>query len=118
MKKVIIFIRPNRYHETKAALEKAGFSAISSVNVQGRGRNSVEFSPREENELKEYEKHHRFIPKKMIMIYIRDEDEKQLVDVVIDTNRTNHCGDGKIFILPIKTGFRIRSGESEEEAVV
>jgi Nitrogen regulatory protein PII len=106
------------YNQTKAVLEQAGFSAFSVLNVYGRGKAAVKFTSANADQQKESVEHHRFIAKKMITIVINDDDEAKLVKTVIDTNRTHHAGDGKIFIIPVTKSIRIRSGESGIEALV
>jgi nitrogen regulatory protein PII 2 len=118
MKKAVIIIRPNMYHQTKAVLEKTGFNAFSAMNVYGRGKAAVKFTSANANEQKQSTDYHRFIAKKMIVIVINDDDEAKLVKAIIDTNRTNHAGDGKIFIIPVTKSIRIRTGESGVEALV
>jgi nitrogen regulatory protein PII 2 len=118
MKKAIIMIRPNMYHRTKEALEKAGFSAFSAMNVHGRGKASVQFSIANMNEKKEQLDYHRFMAKKMVIVVFNDGDEPKLVETVIGVNRSGNSGDGKIFIIPVKESIRIRTGETGVEALV
>lgn len=116
MKKAMVVIRPNTYKKTKAALEQAGFYAISSTNVAGRGKRPISMLAAD-GSLKSAHEEHRFIVKKMIMVYIRDEDEKLFVDTVMTANQTGHPGDGKIFMIPVKNGIRIRTGEHSTDAL-
>jgi len=118
MKKVIIIIRPNMYKKTKAALEEVGFNAFSMISVNGRGKVPVQYTAANNVEEKEQVDFHRFIAKKMIMVFIRDEDEERLIKAVMATNSTNNCGDGKIFVIPVHESIRIRTGETKDEALV
>lgn len=118
MKKVIVIIRPNMYNQTKEALEAAGFNAFSSVNVHGRGKAAVSFTAADPSEKKEQADFHRFMAKKMLIIFIRDEDEERLIKTVMTINSTKNSGDGKIFVIPVKESIRIRTGERQDEALV
>jgi nitrogen regulatory protein PII 2 len=117
MKKAIIIIRPNCYRKTIESLKEAGFNAFSSVNVQGRGKKSVMFTAADDSE-NSGTNIHRFMTKKMIVIYLNDIDEKAIVNTVLSTNKRGNEGDGKIFIIPLQTALRIRTGEKNEDAIV
>lgn len=118
MKKAMIIIRPERYRQTKEALEQEGFSAFSVMNVLGRGKKSVEFSAGDGSCNNEASSYHRLMTKKMIIVYINDEDESRLSGTVIKVNKTEQEGDGKIFVLPVKRSIRIRTGEENEDVLV
>lgn len=106
------------YNRTKTALEEAGFNAFSAINVHGRGKEAVKFTPTSTNEDKEHVDYHRFMAKKMLLLFLRDEDEERLINTIIATNRTKNSGDGKIFIIPVNESIRIRTGETNNEALV
>jgi len=48
----------------------------------------------------------------------RDEDLQKLIDTVVEVNKTNHAGDGKIFVLPVNDAIRVRTGEKGIEAIM
>lgn len=118
MKKAVIIIRPERYRQTKEVLEQEGFSAFSVMNVLGRGKKPVEFSAGDGSYNNGVGSYHRLMTKKMIIIYLNDEDESRLSGTVIKVNQTEQEGDGKIFVLPVKRSIRIRTGEENEDALV
>lgn len=118
MKKVMIIIRPEKYRQTKEALEQEGFSAFSMLNVRGRGKQQVEFSAGDGSPNNKNDCGHRLMTKKLISIYINDEDESRLSRTVINVNKTDQQGDGKIFVLPLKRSIRIRTGEENEDALI
>jgi len=117
MKKVMIIIRPERYRETKEALEQAGFSAYSVMSVLGRGKKLVEFLAGDGSHDNQTASYHRLMTKKMIMVYINDEDERLLSETVIKINKTDQEGDGKIFVVPVTRSVRVRTGEENEDAL-
>ena len=60
----------------------------------------------------------RLVAKRMIDMFVRDEDLQKLIDTVVEVNKTNHAGDGKIFVLPVNDAIRVRTGEKGIEAIM
>ncbi|MDR3602700.1 MAG: P-II family nitrogen regulator [Desulfosporosinus sp.] len=114
----MIIIRPERYRQTKDALEAEGFSAFSAMNVLGRGKKLVEFSAGDGSSDSKPDSYHRLMTKKLMIVYINDEDESRLSEIVIKVNQTEQEGDGKLFVIPVKRSIRIRTGEENEDALV
>lgn len=112
MKEVILILRPKMYFKTKHALDEAGFHAMTVSGVIGRGKEPVQYDM-DDGFIK-----HRLVAKKMVTMYVRDEDVQFLIDTTVEVNRTNNAGDGKIFVLPVKDAIRLRTGESGNEAIV
>lgn len=127
MKEVTAIIRMNKIGKTKETLLKAGFSSFTCRKVVGRGKKKVDFSLFSEVEIEgtglnsgiaeEISELHRLIPKRMVTIVAKDEDAKKIVDIIIDANRTNNAGDGKIFVTDILEAIRIRTAEEGVEAL-
>lgn len=111
MKQVYIIIRPNKYYKTKDALVASNFFSLSSKEVIGRGKNSVDYSTNDGFKLSRQEEH-PFVAKKLIEIFCRDEDIEKLIDIVKGVNQTGNSGDGKIFVIDVEDGTRIRTGEN------
>ncbi|MCH3964856.1 MAG: P-II family nitrogen regulator [Clostridium sp.] len=111
MKLVYIILRPNRYYKTKEALVKNNFFSLSSKDVLGRGKSSVDYVTKNGDKLLKYNKR-PFVSKKMMEIFCRDEDVDTLIDIVKSINQTGNSGDGKIFVVDVEDGTRIRTGES------
>lgn len=113
MKEVIVIVRPKMYFPTKDALDKAGFHSMTVSNVVGRGKCPVQYDLAEGSEIK-----HRLAAKRMIDMYVRDEDVECLIDTVVRVNQTSHAGDGKVFVLPADNAVRIRTGEKGTDAII
>lgn len=113
MKEIMIIIRPKMYFPTKEALDEAGFYAMTIRDVIGRGKTPVRYDFDGDGDVI-----HRFAAKKMINMYVRDEDVDRLVETVVKVNETNHAGDGKIFIMAAEDAVRVRTGENGIEAIV
>ncbi|KHD34678.1 nitrogen fixation protein [Clostridium acetobutylicum] len=125
MKEIMAIIRMNMVEKTKEALLKGGNSAITCLKVLGRGRQKVDFSMIEDyipnlmdqKMAEELSEIHRLISKRLIIILAKDEDVKEIVDEIIEVNRTGNPGDGKIFIINMVDAMRIRTEEIGETAI-
>lgn len=113
MKEVVMFIRPKMYFITKKALNNAGFHSMTIKDVIGRGKMAIHYDLDTEESPKS-----RLVAKKMVDMYVRDEDVQKVVDVVVEVNKSNHAGDGKIFILPVNEAIRVRTGQKDNEALI
>ena len=119
MKQIIITIRPSKYYELKDALSSEGFNSMSIKEVLGRGRNPVTFEANATgsgNAMASYD--HPMVAKKLIEIYARDEDCEKIIDIAKSTASTGTPGDGKIFILPVESVTRMRTGEKDVNAIM
>lgn len=111
MKEVSIILRPKMYFKTKHALDQVGLTSMTVQEIIGRGKSPVQY------DRDEFVKH-RIVAKRMITMYVRDEDVQFLIDTVVEVNKTNHAGDGKIFVQPVLDGIRIRTDEHGNEAIM
>ena len=116
MKQVMIIIRPNKYFETKEKLIKAGFNAMNTKEIIGRGKIKSDYylNSHDEKSVVGLE----VVAKKLIDMYVRDEDVDTLIEAVLEVNSTNTRGDGKIFVFPVDDAIRIRTNQSGEDALV
>lgn len=127
MKEVMAVIRMNMINKTKDALLIAGYPSMHVRKVMGRGKKKVDFSLLEdvikEDEIQSYKlmqeisETHRLLPKRVITLFVNDEDVTKVVDSIIEVNRTGNSGDGKIFIMEADDVVRIRTGERKEAAI-
>ena len=111
MKEVMIILRPKMYFPTKDALDQAGFHSMTIREIIGRGKCPVHYDYDEGAPVK-----HRLVAKRMIDMFVRDEDLQKLIDTVVEVNKTNHAGDGKIFVLPVNDAIRVRTGEKRNRS--
>ena len=122
MKEMIAIIRPKRVTDTKLALEKLGYPSLTAIPVLGRGKQrgiidevDVEIRPKLlGNQRTEGMK---YIPKRQIILVVKDEDVDMVAQAIIKTNKTGQFGDGKIFICPLDDAVRVRSFERGEDAI-
>ncbi len=125
MKEVMAIVRLNKVNITKEALENAGFPAYTCRKVLGRGKQAgVEMLIQPGISTGKYTKefygtisqNQNLIPKRVFTLMIRDEDVSAAVDTIMEVNSTGNCGDGKIFILPVTEGLRIRDGLEQTDS--
>lgn len=126
MKEVCAIIRMNKINATKEALVQAGFSAFTAMRVNGRGKRTVSYevleamhqNPHVQPEvLATLSQGPRLMAKRMITLLVPDSRVVDAVDVLIKTNQTGTPGDGKIFVSPVLEILRIRTGETNEDAI-
>ena len=104
-------VRPEKADEVMAALLEAGFPAVTKISVHGRGK---------QRGLKVGDIHYDELPKEMLMIVCRDEDQDYILRVISGAARTGSkgaFGDGKIFVSPVLEVYTVSSGEREGEMV-
>ena len=58
-----------------------------------------------------------FIPKILLKIAVRDEDLDHAIETIVNAVRTGQIGDGKIFAYPLTNVVRIRTGETDNDAL-
>lgn len=102
MKMIRAVIRPEREGEVATALERAGFSALTKMDVFGRGR---------QRGIKIGSARYDEIAKLMLMLVVEDKDAQRAVDIIKISARTGNFGDGKIFVTPVERVLTVRTGE-------
>ncbi|MDX2229060.1 MAG: P-II family nitrogen regulator [Leptolyngbyaceae cyanobacterium bins.349] len=112
MKKVEAIIRPFKLDEVKIALVNAGIVGMTVSEVRGFGRQKGQT---ERYRGSEYTV--EFLQKLKIEIVVEDDQVDMVVDKIIVAARTGEIGDGKIFITPVNSIIRIRTGEKNQEAI-
>lgn len=117
MKEVMIVIQNNMYQATKRALVNSGFGAFSSFLVFGKGKKPVKFTAKNGQALNGAGMDHPLLAKKMIIVWIDDEEEEKLVETVLKVNQNGNCGNGKIFVSKVDNTIRIRTGETGSDAL-
>lgn len=112
MRYIVAIIQPDRLDEVLQNLETKEIHLVTVTNVLGRGRQkgiSEVYRGHKENG--------RLLKKIKLEIAVNDEYVKATIDAIIGGARTNHIGDGKIFVMELKDCFRIRTGETGPVAI-
>lgn len=112
MKKVEAIIRPFKLDEVKIALVNAGIVGMTVSEVRGFGRQKGQT---ERYRGSEYTV--EFLQKLKVEIVVEDDQADMVVEKIISAARTGEIGDGKIFVSPVDQIIRIRTGESNMEAI-
>lgn len=112
MKKIEVIIKPFKLDEVKEALSSIGVQGMTVTEVKGFGRQK---GHKEIYRGAEYLVD--FLPKIKIEMVVPSEITNQVIDKVISAARTGTIGDGKIFVMPVDTVVRIRTGERDADAI-
>jgi nitrogen regulatory protein P-II 1 len=112
MKLVTGVVKPFKLDDVKAALESFGVAGITVSEVQGYGRQRGHTEVYRGAEYRV-----DFVPKVRIEILVDDDDADDVVDVVVKSAATGKIGDGKVWVTPIDTVVRVRTGERGRDAL-
>ena len=124
MKEIIAVVRMNMMNRTKQALTEAGIDAFFAHEAQGRGKGFINPAVLEgasqgyEEAASLLGEKGKLYPKRMITIVTKDDLVDDVVQTIIEANKTGKPGDGKIFVLPIGDAIRVRTGETGEKSIV
>lgn len=102
-------IRPEKVTEVMSALMYAGFTAVTKMDVFGRGK---------QRGIKIGEVTYDELPKEMLMAVIPSKDKDLVIETIIKSARTGNkgaFGDGKIFITPVEESLTISSGRQDAD---
>ncbi|MFN3370160.1 MAG: P-II family nitrogen regulator [Sphingomonadaceae bacterium] len=112
MKKVEAVIKPFKLDEVKEALHEIGVSGITVTEAKGFGRQKGH------TELyRGAEYIVDFLPKVRLEVVVDDGLVDRVVEAIATAARTGRIGDGKIFVSPVERAIRIRTGETDLDAI-
>lgn len=123
MKEVIAVVRMNMMNRTKAALADAGVVSYFAHEAQGRGLGFINQALIEgaeqgfEEAAELLGEKGKLYPKRMVTAVMEDDQVEEVVQAIIDVNKTGKPGDGKIFVLPVGDAVRIRTGETGSQSI-
>ncbi len=112
MKLVVAIIKPFKLDEVRQALTAIGVHGMTVTEVKGYGRQK---GHTEIYRGAEYVVN--FLPKLRIEIAVDSDIADKAVAVITSNARTGQIGDGKIFVTPIDHALRIRTGETDSDAL-
>jgi nitrogen regulatory protein P-II 2 len=112
MKLVIAVIKPFKLEEVRDALVAVGVHGMTVTEVKGYGRQK---GHTEIYRGAEYAVN--FLPKMRIEVAVPTERVSAVVDAIITSAKTGQIGDGKIFVTTIDQAVRIRTGETDADAL-
>ncbi|MBN9788413.1 P-II family nitrogen regulator [Pseudonocardia sp. TMWB2A] len=112
MKKIEAIIKPFKLDEVKEALHEVGVSGITVTEAKGFGRQK---GHTELYRGAEYVVD--FLPKVKLEVVVDDDLAPRVVEAIAQAAQTGRIGDGKIFVLPVESALRIRTGERDSDAI-
>jgi nitrogen regulatory protein P-II 1 len=105
-------VKPFKLDDVREALEAACVKGLTVTDVQGFGRQR---GHTEVYRGAEYQV--AFVPKVRLEILADDADADTIIDTIVTSARTDKIGDGKIWVTPVETVVRIRTGERGVDAL-
>jgi len=105
-------IRPAKIEDVKKALDDAGYTSLTSIEVKGRGRQKGITQTWRGEEYKV-----DMLPKVKLEVVVPSDKEDEVVEIIKKNAFTGGIGDGKIFVLPVDKVVRIRTGEIDGKAL-
>jgi nitrogen regulatory protein P-II 2 len=112
MKFVMAIIKPFKLEEVRDALTAIGVHGLTVTEVKGYGRQKghTEIYRGAEYAVS-------FLPKLKIEVAVASDVVDKVIDAIVGAARTGQIGDGKIFVSTIETAVRIRTGETDADAL-
>jgi nitrogen regulatory protein P-II 1 len=112
MKRVEAIIKPFKLEDVKDALAEIGIEGMTVSEVKGYGRQKGH------SELyRGAEYVVDFLPKVKMEMIVDGKDVKKVTTAIVEAARTGKIGDGKIFVTDVEQIIRIRTGETNTEAI-
>ena len=112
MKKIEAIIKPFKLDDLKEAFSGLGIQGMTVTEVKGFGRQK---GHTEVYRGAEYVVD--FIPKAKVEVVVNTDQVEKVIETIIAAVKTGKIGDGKIFVMPVDTVCRIRTGERDKEAI-
>ncbi len=113
MKKIEAIIRPEKLSDVKQALDDLGIHGMNFIQVTGRGAQRGIVHQGRGGETLTVD----MLPKVKLEVVVADAQVDMAIDAVVRAARTGNIGDGKIFVIPVETAVRVRTGERGDVAV-
>lgn len=112
MKLIKAIVKPFKLDDVKEALSEVGVEGLTVSEVKGFGRQKGHTEIYRGSEYTV-----DFLPKTMIETVVDDESVDSAVAAIVKAAKTGKIGDGKVFVLPIESAIRIRTEETDGEAL-
>ncbi|HHL21200.1 MAG TPA: P-II family nitrogen regulator [Aliiroseovarius sp.] len=112
MKLIIATIKPFKLEEVREALTSVGVRGMMVTEIKGFG---AQAGHTEIYRGAEYSVN--FLPKVKLEIVVAADLADQVIDTIATTAKTGKIGDGKIFVLDVERALRVRTGETNEDAI-
>jgi nitrogen regulatory protein P-II 1 len=112
MKLVTAVIKPHKWEDVRSALEMAGVTGmtVSEVSGYGRQKGHTEVYRGAEYDI-------ALVPKIRLEIVVDDPEAQEVVTAIVEAARTGKIGDGKVWVVPVDSVVRVRTGDQDEAAL-
>ena len=112
MKLVTAVIKPHKWEDVREALETFGVTGmtVSEVSGYGRQKGHTEVYRGAEYDI-------ALVPKIRIEIVVEDDAADEVIDTIVRAAQTGRIGDGKVWVSPVETVVRVRTGDRDESAL-
>ncbi len=112
MKLVTAVVKPHRWEDVRAALESVGVTGmtVSEVSGYGRQKGHTEVYRGAEYDI-------ALVPKVRVEIVVDAADVDAVVDAIVSAGHTGSIGDGKVWVTPVDSVVRVRTGDRDTSAI-
>ncbi len=112
MKLVTAVIKPHKWEDVRAALETLGVTGmtVSEVSGYGRQKGHTEVYRGAEYDI-------ALVPKLRVEIVVDARDADDVVRTIVSAAQTGRIGDGKVWVTPVESVVRVRTGERDDRAL-
>ena len=112
MKLVTAIIKPFKLDDVREAISEIGIDGLTVTEVKGFGRQKGH------TELYRWAEYQvDFLPKVKLEIAVQDDQVERLVEAITGAAKTGKIGDGKVFVYDLEGAVRIRTGETDTDAL-
>ena len=112
MQMIEAVIKPHKLDAVKMALARIGILGVTAIECKGFGR-QMGHTERYRGARMDV----GFVPKVLLKLCVRSDETDKAIKAIVDAARSGEVGDGKIFVYPISQVVRIRTGETNEQAL-
>jgi nitrogen regulatory protein P-II 1 len=112
MKKIEAIIRPEKLDEVLKSIETTGYSGVMITEIKGHGKQKGIVQQWRGGEYRV-----NFLTKIKLEIVAKNKDVEKIKTAIASVAKTGEIGDGKIFVYEISDAYKIRTGETGEEAI-
>ncbi|MDQ8194206.1 P-II family nitrogen regulator [Coraliomargarita sp. SDUM461004] len=112
MKLIKAIVKPFKLEDVKEALAEVGVTGLTVSEVKGFGRQKGHTEIYRGSEYTV-----DFLPKTLIETVVEDDVVEPAVAAIVKTAKTGKIGDGKVFVIPVESAIRIRTEETDGEAL-
>ena len=112
MKLITAVIKPHKLEDVRAALEAFGVTGMTVTEASGYGRQK---GHTEVYRGAEYDI--LLVPKVRLEVVVESDEVDDIVEVIVKSAQTGRIGDGKVWVSPVETVVRVRTGDRDSDAV-